>query len=392
MSVNKTKDGRWRATWRDPNQGGRVVSEYFGHGLADKQAAAERDLEIKLEKKRRPVQPRDIGVLTFEELAQTYINARHVELSPKTVAEILRTAARYALPVIGSKPITRISMAHWSEIEKAMIARNVTARTINKYFQYFSRMFGWAVERDYLKDSPWARRKPLRIKNRFQVELLTHEEFQKIIQAADDHLRWALEVELNTGVRPGPTELFTLRWDDFDYETGAVRIYSSKTDSYHTQYVAGEFLERLKEQRARIRAEDIRLAKRRGEIRPECPYVISFRGEPVRQLAKAWKAAKTEAGITRRIRLYDIRHYFITHALASGADILDLAHRVGHKNANMIVNVYSHLVTEMQTKKPLSLPKHNFKKASPEASAPNLLVKSVGQKEKGLQGVEANNL
>lgn len=392
MSVNQTKDGRWRVTWRDPSQGGRVISEYFGHSDADKKAAAERDLQIKLDKNRRLVRPDDVGVLTYQQLVQTYINARQVELSEKTIAEILGATSLYALPVIGSAPITKISMSHWSEIEKTMIARKITARTINKYFQYESQIFTWAVEREYLRDNPWLRRKTLRIRNKFQVELLTPDEFQSIVTAADDHLRWALEVELNTGVRPGPAELFALKWDDFDYDTGAVRIYSSKTDSFHTQYVSREFLARLQAKRAEIRAEDMRLVKRRGEIRRECPHVISFRGEPIRQLANAWKAAKQRAGITRPIRLYDIRHFFITHALAGGADLLDLAHRVGHKNANMIVNVYAHLVTEMQSKKPFDLPKIDFTSASKHKTGHELLVKNVGQNENGRQGVAANNV
>jgi integrase len=392
MSVNQTKDGRWYCAYRDLDRGGKIVYEYFGRNDADRKEAVERDLQIKLDKNRRLVRPADIGIFTFQQLAQAYINVRHVELSPTTVSHILRTTTVYALPIIGSSPITRISMAHWSEIEKGMILRKVSARTINKYFQYLSGMFTWAIERGYLQESPWARRKTLRIKNRFQVELLTVDEFQAIVAAADDHLKWALEVEINTGVRPGVTELFALKWDDFDYDTGAVRIYSSKTDSYHTQYVSQEFLARVKEKRAEVLAEDVRLAKRRGEVRPECPFVISYRGAPVRQLANAWKAAKKRAEITRRIRLYDIRHFFITHALAGGADMLDLAHRVGHKNANMIVNVYAHLVTEMQSKKPFALPKIDFISSSKQKPGREMLAKIVSQNEKGRQGVAANNV
>lgn len=395
MSVGQKKDGRWYCAYRDLNLGGKTVFEYFGHSEADRKDAVERDLQIKLEKNRRQVEPGDIGVFTFARLAQTYIDVRHVELSQKTVAGILLAVDFYAAPVIGSKPITRITMAHWSEIEKTMIARGITARSINKYFQYLSGIFNWAVEREYLKNSPWTRRKPLRIKNRFQVDLLTPEELQRILAAADDHLRWALEVELNTGVRPGETELFALKWGDFDYETGALRVATSKTASHnpvHTQYVSMEFLERVKERRAEVRAEDLRLTKRRGAIRPECPYVISFRGAPVRQLANAWKAAKKKAGITRRVRLYDIRHFFITHALAGGAPLLDLAHRVGHKDANMIVNVYAHLVEEMETKKPFVMPKIDCTRELSKKRAAHLLATNACQDLTDVQNNQPNNV
>jgi integrase len=388
MSVNKKKDGRWYVAWRDPDQGGRIVYEYFGRGAENKRAAQERDLDIKKEKiERAKNPPRNVLAPTFQELAQEYVNARQTELSDKTIDHILRTVSVYAFSVIGSRPITHISMADWSAIEEKMIAREVSSRTINKYFQYLSRIFAWAVEREYIKENPWKKRKTLRIRNRFRVDLLTREEFQRIVAAADPHLKWALEVEIHTGLRPGPTELFALKWDDFNYETGELRIYSSKTDSCHSQYVSAEFLERLKQKRGEVRAEDLRLQKRRGEaeLRAECPFVISFQGQPVLRLSNAWKEAKERAKITRRVRLYDIRHFYITHALASGADIMDLAHRVGHKDANMIVNVYAHLVEEMRSKRPLEMPKFDFTLEQKQDAGNDLLATDVSQNESGRQ-------
>lgn len=392
MSVGKKNDGRWYCAYRDTAHSGKIVYEYFGHTDAARTDATERDLQIKLLKNRRQAPVNEVGVITFEELAQIYIDARNIELSPKTVEGILYAVNFHALPVIGSHLITRITMNHWSAIEKTMIARKLSARSINKYFQYLSLIFKWAVDRDYLQNFPWTKRKPLRIKNKFQVDLLTPAEFQRIVEAADDHLRWALEVEINTGVRPGVTELFALKWDDFDHVTGAVRIYSSKTDSYHTQFVSDEFLQRLQTRRAAIRADDRRLVKRRGELRPECPFVISFRGHAVRQLANAWATAKKKAGITRRIRLYDIRHFFITHALAGGADLLDLANRVGHKDANMIVTVYAHLVEEMKTKKPFSIPEIDVIFPAQNTSSDKMLAKNVSQSKNVNHGHSSNNV
>lgn len=387
MSSGKKNDGRWYCAWWDPARARRVF-EYFGRGAEAEKAARLRDLEIKRIRIEQPRKPLYGCAVSFRTLAQEYINARQVEISSKTIAGIIQTAELYALPVIGDLPANRVSMADWTKIEKTMIDRKVNARTINKYFQYLSKIFDWGIDREYIKEHPWTRRKPLRMKDKLRIELITPDEIQRILDAADDHLRWAIEVEYNTGVRPGPTELFALTWDDFDYETGALTVFSSKTGTSYTQYVSMEFLDRLKERRAKVRAEDLRLAKRRGEIRPECPHVISFRGEPVRQLANAWVSAKKRAGIARRIRLYDLRHFYITYALASGADLLDLAHRVGHKDANMIVNVYAHLVDEMRRKEAFNLPKIDFK----ANVVPGFVAKNCCQKEISRKGEAANNV
>jgi len=114
---------------------------------------------------------------------------------------------------------------------------------------------------------------------------------------------------------------------------------------------------RIKQRREWYRAEARRLAKRRGKLYPECPYVVQYHGMTFgSQIAKAWNQAKKDAGVTKRIRLYDIRHFYITHALAAGANIMELAARVGHKGPEMIVRVYAHLAEEMTKKSALEIP------------------------------------
>jgi integrase len=63
-----------------------------------------------------------------------------------------------------------------------------------------------------------------------------------------------------------------------------------------------------------------------------------------------------KAGIKKKVRLYDIRHYYITHSLAGGTNMMDLAERVGHRDTTMIVKVYSHMVDELRSKIPFNLP------------------------------------
>jgi integrase len=64
----------------------------------------------------------------------------------------------------------------------------------------------------------------------------------------------------------------------------------------------------------------------------------------------------------RRIRLYDIRHYYITYALAGGMDIMQLAEIAGHVNPDMIVTVYAHLAKDLRTSAATKLPQLYTKK------------------------------
>jgi integrase len=354
MGVYTRKDGRVAVYYL---VNGQKQFEYFGFGPEAMKAAKQRDVEIKFRRRQGVFQASINSEMPFSVLAQEYLDARAIELSDAMLDAVTRTLTVFALPEIGKKTISTISIADWNQIEKNLLARNCGAKTINKYFQYIQKVFSWGIQRGYLVEHPWRNRVPMRVRKQFKIELFTIDEFRKILEHAPDHLKWALEVEYHTAMRPGRTELFNLKWDDVDFETGAVRIYSSKTDSYHTQYVPMEFIERIRQRREWYRAEALRLAKRRGSVYPECPYIVQYHGKRVdSQLAKAWNQAKKDAGISKRIRLYDIRHFYITHALAAGANIMELAARVGHKGPEMIVRVYAHLAEEMTKKSALEIP------------------------------------
>ncbi|MFH2073905.1 MAG: site-specific integrase [Pseudomonadota bacterium] len=344
MSTGMTKDGRWYCHFRDID--GKGCREYYGRGPDAKTAAETRDLEIKLLKKRPRTEPvlMALGAPTFETLSQSYINHRAAELAESTRREIISAVVNDGLPVMGHKRAGEIDMKDLTALEKRILDRGAATQTVNRRVGYLSRIFSWAMERQIIKAHPWPHRKPLKTK-RFRVELPELEDLRRIMAHAPDHLRWAMEVEYHTGLRPGPSELFKLKWSDIDMFTGMVKIYSSKTDRVHHQYVSLVFRERLKRRRTEL-----------IENEELCEYVVSFRGAPVRSLKTVWGAAKRLAGITRPLRLYDIRHFYASHALVQGANILELAERLGHVNSEMVVKVYAHLAEGIRSKDPLQIP------------------------------------
>lgn len=339
MPVFTKKNGLVYCVYYDA---GKKVWEPFGRGVDAKRAAEARDLEIRLKKKRGQWNAHGISSsLSFDGLAQIYIDHRKIDLCPKTIEEVLRTLVNYIFPVIGYKPIHIINIQDWNKIQEKMVDAGLSQDSINKYFRYTSKIFTWAVENDYLDDHPWRKRKPLRILKKFKINLFTLKEFTSILEAAPDHLKWCLELAYNSGVRPGPTELFDMKWSDVEWKMKRIQIYSSKTDTWRWQYFTDAFMTKLK---AKDNESD------------GCPYIVSYQGKQIKSVSKAWQTAKKKAGITRRIRLYDIRHFYITYALANGADIMDLAERVGHVNGEMIFKVYAHIAKDLQKKEAFKLP------------------------------------
>lgn len=316
--------------------GSHRVWEPCGKGEAGKKKATERDLEIKYRKTRdentQRIQAHPHSI-RFNQLLQLYVDDR-ADLADSTINDIIGAMTKHFSPVVGTMPVDMITPVHAKDIESKMIASGLSARTINKSFRYANRIFDWVIwslGTKMPKGNPWSDRLPLRQK-KFQIELFSINEFAKILLVAEEHLRWAMEVEYYTGMRPGPTELFAVRWDDIDWKKNRLSIYGQKTDNRRWQYLPGDFMAKLRE---------------RYENR-DCEYIVSYQGRRITSnLKKSWTSAKQKAGITKRIRLYDIRHFYISYALAGGADIAELAERVGN-TPETISRHYWHLAKQLR--------------------------------------------
>ena len=78
-------------------------------------------------------------------------------------------------------------------------------------------------------------------------------------------------------------------------------------------------------------------------------HLIHYRGKPILKLQHGWNAAKRRAGITRRIRPYDLRHRCATDMLEAGADAQAVSQILGHKNIAMTMR-YQHVSSSMKRK------------------------------------------
>ena len=71
-------------------------------------------------------------------------------------------------------------------------------------------------------------------------------------------------------------------------------------------------------------------------------FIVHFKGKPIASMKTAWRDTKKAAGITRRMRPYDLRHAFATYALDNDADLKSVVEIMGHSNPTMILTHYQH--------------------------------------------------
>ena len=158
----------------------------------------------------------------------------------------------------------------------------------------------------------------------------TISELSALLRAASPHIRRVILLGIYTGARVGPSELFSLTWDDVDLAHGVISMPSANKGG------------RLAKRDVPIRKELLPLLAQWQRQDGDCPYVISWAGKPVRKIGSAWKTAIRKAGI-RPFRPYDLRHAYATYAIRSGADLKTSAEIMGHESARMILDVYEHV-------------------------------------------------
>jgi integrase/recombinase XerD len=174
-------------------------------------------------------------------------------------------------------------------------------------------LFDYWTDDEVLTSSPFARVRPPKVPNVSPREGLTREEASAMLQAAREPAADALAIGLLLLLGLRASELQTLTADD-DSEDRGHRVLTVRgkggtvTRMPLPPYVA-EALDRVKMERP---AGGPLLAAPRGG--PFDRWVVTAL---VRRVARA-------AGITRHVSPHDLRHAFVTHALASGSPL----HRV----------------------------------------------------------------
>lgn len=67
-----------------------------------------------------------------------------------------------------------------------------------------------------------------------------------------------------------------------------------------------------------------------------------------RNFNRLWFSIRKKAGL-EHIRFHDLRHTHISYLLANGADIVQVAARVGHKDPSITAKIYAHVIKGRQT-------------------------------------------
>ncbi len=294
------------------------------------------------------------AVVTFDVLAERfqsdYVQARLKDKRPHQIES--------AKQFFGTRPVPAIAAADIEEflafIQKS---RKVAGPTINRYRALLSRMFSWAVERNYLERSPFTRPTIRASLVRREKEhdprdrVLSDDELANLFNAMNQDLRRMAVVAARTGIARG--QMLSLTWEDLTAKPGMIRLRGETSKTGRRNYIpihpdVAVVFEQL-----------------RGTGKSETARVF-----PVISFRTAWDNARRRAGV-RNFRWHDWRHQFATDLNRQGVQAGVIRKLLGHRSletTQRYITVDEDTLTKAVTKLPSFTP--NLVESGTEGGTP----------------------
>ncbi|MDR1946357.1 MAG: tyrosine-type recombinase/integrase [Desulfovibrio sp.] len=329
----------WLVQYREPWSGRPRRRSFATEGDAVAFEAATRDLYerertiVRAVKRRRTAQA--ASSLTVSEICDRYIDTL---ANPGT-----RSASTYHLAlfrsIYGHRKARGITLDDAAAFLSLQRGRGVCQSTACRRLGIVRTAYNWAARWGLLSSNPLAALRLSTQQPQTPAPPSLHEA-RLLYAAAAPHVQRVIVIGMAAGPRIGPSELFRLRWSDVDTRAGMIRMPQASKgarDASRDVPVRKDVLGRLRE----WEAEDASAGY---------PFVIHYKGKPVRRIGRAWHNARIRAGITRRLRPYDLRHAFATRLLDHDADIKAVSECMGHADEKMILRYYRHTSARQRRK------------------------------------------
>lgn len=355
MAVIQLKDGRWVVSYRKGtiSEAPDRTREYFGRGIAGSQAAEQRNKDLGFGR-RKPQQKKNVP--TFGDIAGQYQKAKFAHNTETTKSGRYYKLKSVILPELGHLPVDRLTRRRLDQYVNKRLATQVTAwmgpeskrvkkklvdadgnprfikaTTVHRELSDIMAVMSWAERNRKVAFNPVAGyKKPKR--DDASIRPPSQSETRALLAHAPDHLVRAITLAWYTGVRPGAVELLSLRWSDVDLDRRTMFVIGARK---------GGPVRRVVPLDEGIVATMKKWYKADDEN--DSRHMITFNGKSIRTIKTTWKNTKAAAGITRRLRPYDLRHAFVTYLLEGGADLKSVSAMAGHSRTDTTTRIYQHI-------------------------------------------------
>jgi integrase len=337
-SIERRRDGRagWQVRWR--NEEGKQRKKSFLRKVDADRFRAEVEHALATSAYVDP----HAGKMSFREYAEKWRAA--MPHRPNTELNTKSRLDKHLYPVIGHRPLSGVRV---SEVQALVTGLDLAPGSVRPVYGTLRAIFAAAVRDRIIGRTPCDRIKLPELPREL-ITPMTVDEVQALIVVVPLRYRALVEVGAGTGLRQG--ELFGLWPDDFDLDAGQVTVDRQvqtihkggrtvevcplkNRSSYRTVPVGSWVVEAVKRHLKEYPAGGKQFIFRDGSGQPLCRQTFSD---------QVWRPARTAVGLTD-VGMHDLRHFYASALIRAGLSVKAVSSRLGHSNAAMTLNVYSHL-------------------------------------------------
>ena len=268
---------------------------------------------------------------------------------------------RYVRLPLGNIKLADLKAIHIQKLYNDMQSRGLSARIVRYTHAVLSSALRKAVELDILVRNV-AKLVQLPKQVQKEMDVLSQGEAIAFIKALEGERHETLfSFAIATGMRV--QEYLGLQWKDIDLERGTATVqravvWSRKgggwqfsqpktSKSRRTIPLPMETVDQLRIHRRSQLQERMKLGTVWNELDLVFPSEIGTPLNPA-NVTRAFKKILTKAKIRTSIRLYDLRHTTATLLLQAGINPKVVSERLGHATISLTLDVYSHVLPNMQ--------------------------------------------
>jgi integrase len=270
-------------------------------------------------------------------------------LKPSTCRNYRTDLRLYLIPAFGELPLAQIGPEEVNTY-LASLDGKLRPKSLTHHLSLLVKILSDAVEGQRLavnrlhRSRAIRRPKALREDDERPIEILTHEEVNRVLDALPALWYPFFFTLVCTGLRLG--EALALRWGDFE-ESGRLHV--------RRHFSRGAFyLPKTKRSRRSVDIGDqlvaVLLGIRRerfgeGAADPAALLFPSRTGGPMfpeNLRPRVWRPALVAAGV-RPVTIHSLRHFYASAQIAQGESILYVSRQLGHSSVKITADIYGHL-------------------------------------------------
>lgn len=303
----------------------------------------------------------EASTLTLSQYIEQWFAAKKHSLRENT----LYTYDGYIRQYVGDLGRMKLAAVRPNHIEQwqTQLLTRISARTVAGVRVMLGGVFRRAVKNRLITHNPVRDAEAPKWK-RATKQCLTPEQANAFLDQCSGPIGQCLAFMLHTGVRP--EEVMAVRWRDLDLDGergachvrevilriagGGWRFELPKTkNSIRTIGFPSTLATELKEHRRRQLEDRMKIGRHYQDYDLVFPMKI---GTPLSRqpIVSEFKRTLARAGLPTTMRLYDLRHSFVTLSLAAEVDIKTVSEEAGHATTAFTLDHYGHVLKVMRDK------------------------------------------